>query len=625
MRIALVNRRFSESYGGVERFSLNLARQLVAAGHQVHVFANRWDVEPDGVTLHRVPMLRLFSWTKMMSFARNVPREIAKEAFDVVYTLTAAPGGDIFRSGGLHRQWLAAKHPNPAVRWVRSITSTVNLSKLFLEKKIFSEAGYGCFVANSKMGKEHIILHYGTPANRIRVVYNGVDREVFNASAREKYRSATRQAHGIPEDVPVFLFLAANWKRKGLEFLLRALPPGEDYRALVVGKERSGPFERIAAERGVRDHVVFAGPTPEPVRYYGAADLFVLPTRYDPFANVCLEALACGLPVITSRENGAAELIEPGVNGYLLDRPDDVAQIREFLLRYLRTPEKAAMRDAAAGTGARYSAERTARETLRVFEDARAGKMKRDGLSENDEAVLAELMGGRVPKGWEEVRHSRAARVFRGTLADGRRVYYKEFLPRNIFEGVKSSLRGSRGRRAQRGSAALRSKGLEAPQTIRAGSLSGGRSYLLSEAAPGPSLEDYFLEHFSGADSPVDIGAKRRFVRELGRAVARLHRRGIIHGDLRGHNILVEETGEGWKFHFIDNEGTYLSVSETARERNLVQAGMIALPGLTLRDRMRFFTAYRDARPGTVRSWKRTATAMQEIASRRLKERGISL
>jgi len=639
MRIAILNRHFSESRGGVERFCANLAREFVRAGHDVHVFAADWDAEPEGVTLHRVPMLSVFSWTKLCSFARNARKTLGSHEFDVVYALTQAFGGDIYRVGGLHLPWLAARHPNPLVRWLKILTSPVNIANLRLEHRIFSGNEYRLFVANSTMGKEHIVYHYGTPDGCVRVVHNGVDPSVFHPGVRDRFRASTRRELGIPDDVPVLLFLAANWKRKGLEYFLRALPIEENCRAVVVGKARTGPFERIAEQRALGDRVVFAGPTSEPVKYYAAADLFVLPTRYDPFANVCLEALACGVPVITSRENGAAELIEPGVNGYLLDRPGDVLQLREFIERFLRSRDRNAMRCAAARTGAEYTADRTACNTLGVFDEfiarargTRGSDTRNSGqvplafaLPPADRDTLGLLRSGKTPDGWESVRHSNTARVLRGTLSDGRVVYYKEFLPRNAAERWKSIFRGSRARRAQRGSALIRSKGLSAPATIIAGSLPAERSFLLSEAVPGEALEDYYRARFAGPRNPFDLARKREFIRELGAEVAVLHRRGIIHGDLRGYNVLVQESDDGLHFHFIDNERTRLSDSEDERRHNLVQIGTIWLAGLTISDRMRFFDAYREARPEIGPDWKPIAAAVHRATAQRLRDRGHSL
>jgi len=626
MRIALVTKQFSETHGGVERFSVNLARELVRRGHEVHVLAHGWDREPEGVTLRRVPMVSVLSWLKMVSFARNARELIGRGEYDVVYTLTPAFGGGIYRIGGLHRQWMAAKHRNPVSRWLWSHLSPVNLANLRIERRIFSGGSYRLFVANSELGREHVILHYGTPADAIRVVYNGVDPAVFHPGVRERYRAEVRQELGIEPDVPVLLFLAANWKRKGLDTFLRALPGEVDFRAVVVGR---GPVERYAALASAarrRGKLFFAGPTKAPARYYGMADLFVLPTRYDPFANVCLEAMACGLPVVTSRENGAAELVREGVNGYLLDRADDAEALCSLLRRFLGRTDREAMREAAARRAGEFTAERTAQAILVLFEEwaatQRAGREAR-GLAEAVAALVA-IQGGACGEGWEELRHSRASRVMAGMLAGGRRVIYKEFHARDGWERWKRAVRGSRARRAQRGAAILRARGFSAPQTLLAGELSGGRSFVLSERLTGEALEDYYRRRFAENASLAGTVLKRGLIRELGRTVAKLHRRGIVHGDLRGYNVLVEETEAGPRFHFVDNERTALSRREGRRFRNLVQMGTIVLPGLTLTDRMRFFTAYRDEREDLGSRWKQVARSAHAASVHRLRARGLT-
>jgi UDP-glucose:(heptosyl)LPS alpha-1,3-glucosyltransferase len=627
MRIVLVSRYFSETLGGVERFGLNLARQLIQKGHQVDVFAHTREVKPEGVAFHPVPMNSLFSWSKMISFSGNARSLVKNHDCDIVYTLSPVAFGDIFRMGGLHKQWLTAKHPWRFARFLRSILSPANLANLYLEKRMFAGNTFLLFVANSRMGKEHIILHYGIPADRIRVVYNGVDVEVFHDGVREQWRDTVRRQYGIPADVPLFLFLASNWKRKGLDNLLRALPTEPECRLLVVGSKRWRRAAPLLRRYGLTEKVILAGPTAEPWRFYAAADLFVLPTRCDPFANVCLEALACGLPVVTTRENGASELIRHGQNGYVVDHPDDLHGLREILLEFLGRKDWDEMRHAAAETGCRYSSAQTAETTLSVFNEVLAWKKRERasplsaGCSVPGVPKEPDRMG--IPPGWREIRHSGQACVLAAQLEDGRNAVYKEFLPRNCLERWKTRFRGSRAERARRGSAILRSKGFSAPQTLRTGRLSDARSYILSEALPGETLEDYYKARFDPERNAPDPKRKRDLLREFGRTVGKLHRAGIVHGDLRGFNVLVEETEAGWRFHFLDNERTVLSRRARRRFRNLVQIATIILPGLTNTDRMRFFHAYLSVWPELLPEGKEWAKKIHTMATSRLKERGL--
>ena len=170
-------------------------------------------------------------------------------------------------------------------------------------------------------------------------MYPGVDVSRFHAGGRAQRRAAARRNLGIAEDEIVFLFVANNFRRKGLDLVLRALRRVDlrqaRARLLVVGAGRRWLFGPLALLLGVSDWVTFAGASQEVEKFYGAADVFVLPTRYDPFAAVCLEAMACGLPVITTMMNGAAELIETGRSGFVLDPfrlQDSLARAMQFFL-----------------------------------------------------------------------------------------------------------------------------------------------------------------------------------------------------------------------------------------------------------------------------------------------------
>jgi UDP-glucose:(heptosyl)LPS alpha-1,3-glucosyltransferase len=183
-------------------------------------------------------------------------------------------------------------------------------------------------IANSELGARGLRGDYG--AERVEVVYNGVDLSRFRPDAA--IRAATRSALGAAG--PVALFLGTGFRRKGLDVAIEALPPG--WTLWVAGKDR--PW---SAPPNVR----FLGPARDPERLLQAADVMLLPTRYDPFANACLEALACGIPALTTPDNGAAEILP---HEWMV--ASDAAGFREGLLR--------AVSDAALGERCRAVAER---------------------------------------------------------------------------------------------------------------------------------------------------------------------------------------------------------------------------------------------------------------------------
>src|SRR6476646_6572935 len=177
-------------------------------------------------------------------------------------------------------------------------------------------------IANSRMVKEEIIRHYDYPADRIDVVYNGVSRESLQRT--EQDRAQTRESLGLHDDDFVILFAGSGWERKGLRFAIEAVErQRERTKLLVAGRGESRKFSSARAR--------FLGIVREMPSLYHAADLFLLPTLYDPFSNACLEALATGLPVITTRANGFSEIIQDRVHGSIIDAPPNTRQICDAL------------------------------------------------------------------------------------------------------------------------------------------------------------------------------------------------------------------------------------------------------------------------------------------------------
>jgi UDP-glucose:(heptosyl)LPS alpha-1,3-glucosyltransferase len=210
-----------------------------------------------------------------------------------------------------------------------------------LERRQYLLNGSRLFLAVSEMVKRDMMRRLYVPEPLIRVIYNGVDTERFTPQNRRLYRDRVRNSLGLAEQV-ILLTVAQNFRLKGVAETIRTLAElrrrGHDAAYVVVGGGRKGPFERLATRLGCNEHVRFVGPCSEPERYYAAADIYVQPTYYDPCSLVVLEALACGLPVVTSSYNGAAELLEAGRHGYVVADPADVASLT-MRLEQLMDPE----------------------------------------------------------------------------------------------------------------------------------------------------------------------------------------------------------------------------------------------------------------------------------------------
>jgi UDP-glucose:(heptosyl)LPS alpha-1,3-glucosyltransferase len=407
MKLALIRRQFSAT-GGAELYLQRLLAALAERGHQLHLLAEGWDNVPHGVTLHPLGVAATRA-QRPVAFADAVQGELARQTFDCVFSFERTRRQDVYRAGdGVHRVWLRRRRRH-APWWRRSLVGlgAFHRNVLRLEAETFDPRNTRHVIVNSEMVRKEILEHFTFPAERIHLVRNGVDVARFQSGERE----ATRESFGVKSDEFLLLFVGSGWERKGLKYALQALRllqlgahlgrisdsvrqlteaartrlaeaaktvgtplPGiatpaqpesrpslplspDKVKLLVVGKGKR-PVQHPA-------NVLFAGPLSAPENAYAAADLFVFLPIYEPSANVVCEALAAGLPVVTTAQNGAAELIEDGVNGTVIDDSAAIKEVVEAIVfwwsrRFYLPPVNAA----------ELSIERNVSETLAVLEQA---------------------------------------------------------------------------------------------------------------------------------------------------------------------------------------------------------------------------------------------------------------
>jgi UDP-glucose:(heptosyl)LPS alpha-1,3-glucosyltransferase len=214
---------------------------------------------------------------------------------------------------------------------------------------------------------------HGVPREQIRLGYNGVDPVRFSPEHRIKYREAVRRWLGVDDDTAVLLIVAHNFPLKGVPTLLQAMgrltAQGQPAHLAVVGGKRLRRYERAAGRLGAASTVTFTGTVRDTVPFYAAADIYVHPTFHDSCSLVVLEALASGLPVITSRLNGAAELLTEGVEGYVVPDPADVDDLLARLEPLFDTAVRERMGLAARRLAMEHTLERNVNEVLAVYEE----------------------------------------------------------------------------------------------------------------------------------------------------------------------------------------------------------------------------------------------------------------
>lgn len=371
MKIALVCKKFSLEVGGLERYTVNLSRQLLRLGHEVHVFSNRFDEEP-GILFHYVPMFRYSSPGKNLSFAYFSKQALSKENFDIIHSMERIWYQDIFRvSDGINPVQMQQRYPNPLLRKLKAAGPRRQVLR-YLEKRIFLGNGCRCIMTNSELVKDQIIKHYGVDTQKIHVVHNSVDTVRFHPGVKKKFRSSFRTKLGVKEADQVILFVSNDFKLKRLHFILQAMALLKDktVKLLVAGNDNQMPYKKWAANHHLNDQVLFLGSSKTIEQCYAAADIFILPTLYDAFANVCLEAMACGLPVITTPTNGAARIITDGKHGYILNTlsPDELKN----KIQILSSPAKRSqMGEQAAAKAKDFTTEKHMKEVLNLYAEFR--------------------------------------------------------------------------------------------------------------------------------------------------------------------------------------------------------------------------------------------------------------
>jgi Glycosyltransferase len=297
-------------------------------GHEIHIFSYHWPSLKDipSIIFHRVPMIRGQGLIELMTFNRNVNHALQRESFDIIQSLEKTFFQDLYHGEeGCHRQWLLQRRRyEPFMNRIGIKLNPFHWMTLALEKKLFEKSSTKYFIAISNRGREEIAAHYPQANDRIRVIYNGLDLIGPDPMMERNERRTAKEK--------TILFVGSGYFRKGLFFLIRALPYLQKIRPvrlIIVGGDNQKRVKVLAEKEKVADLITLIGPAKDVAPYYQAADVLVLPSIYEPFGNVCLEAMAHGLPVVTTEAAGASEVIVPGKNGVVIKNPADIKALTE--------------------------------------------------------------------------------------------------------------------------------------------------------------------------------------------------------------------------------------------------------------------------------------------------------
>jgi UDP-glucose:(heptosyl)LPS alpha-1,3-glucosyltransferase len=358
MKIGLVRRGYSAT-GGAEMYLRRFASAARTVGHECVLFADAGWPE-DAWPGERI----ILKGRSPRAFADAVAAACPRDHCDYLLSLERIWHCDAYRAGdGVHVAWLERRaRYEPFWRPLLRRLNPKHCALLEIERALFSAKGAALIIANSQMVKREIEHRFAVHSSRIHVIYNGVPTTSATIEARMEFRRDL----GLDSSDYVLLFAGSGWERKGLRFAIEAINAVNVSRSilLVAG---SGKRETMPRSSRVR----YLGPVQDLAPILTAADVFLLPTIYEPFSNACLEAFAAGLPVITSAHNGFAEIIERDVEGDVLEEPADTAALARAIEGWAAPERRDAIRARLHAKGARFSIEENVRTTLAIIEKAR--------------------------------------------------------------------------------------------------------------------------------------------------------------------------------------------------------------------------------------------------------------
>ncbi len=346
---------------GIARAAYELSTRMAATGHEVHYHCVHVEdgVHDESIIYHRVSGRNAFDFPALATFALLGGSSLRKGRHDVTHSHGNIIGSDVITAHSCHRAGLKLFRG-------QNNLGVADALRLYIEKKNYSGKRFRKVIAVSDGVKRELEREYNVPQSIISVIPNGVDLQRFSPARRSLRRVDLLQTFGWNDSDVVALFVANEFERKGLEFLLDALGIVNDLKLLVVGGGDPTPYLETIKRLNLEERVVFTGVKKNMEDIYASADMFVFPTRYEAFSLATLEAAAAGLPLIATSVNGTEELIQHGVNGlFITQNPDDIAGAMRRLSSdsELRRSMGASARQTAEG----YSWDNIVKRTIEVY------------------------------------------------------------------------------------------------------------------------------------------------------------------------------------------------------------------------------------------------------------------
>ena len=318
-KIAILKSRIAY-LGGLEKYAQEIAKAFLKNGCQVTILTTGKPIHIDQIEVislcpHQKNVCKLIP-----NFEKKIDHFLSKNPQDIVFGLDRTKYQTHYRAGnGVHNSFLEHKKNS----FFKKLYHALSQKHRFInkvEKNLFESSKLKLIVVNSKKIKDELTSTFSLDPSKIEVVHNGFDEKKYTFSKNNDLKKTTLQ----------LLFVGHNYKRKGLELTLRTLAefPNKDFQLIVIGKDKNISYYKSLSKKLSLDHkVLFLGSQNDLSPFYQRADIFILPTSYDPFSNVVVEALSMGNYVITSSSNGASEIIN-STSGEIISNLNSIDELK---------------------------------------------------------------------------------------------------------------------------------------------------------------------------------------------------------------------------------------------------------------------------------------------------------
>ncbi len=348
-KVCLIYKKLS-NYGGQERFILNLYNYLSKNGWDVALMVGKVEKPINARNVIAVPYIPFPPWLRTLSFSLSayIQSNTMRKRGYITFGFGKTFCTDVFRAGGgvhlkyAHQSLLRFRNPlSITYHRLKRMLSPYHHTVLLIEKINFKCKSTKVFIAPSKMVKQDLVEYFGISESRITVIYNEVDRSVFNSRNKNKARKTLERILGIHGFL--FLFASTNHMLKGLDYLIDAfkvtMPKIPSAKLLIAGSGQEKYFTRKIRKMGLNGRIIVLGRVKDMSLLYRGSDVLIYPSLFDASSNVVIEAMACGLPVAVSKHTGYYELVESSGGGVVINDPTNIAELSEILTDiYNKTP-----------------------------------------------------------------------------------------------------------------------------------------------------------------------------------------------------------------------------------------------------------------------------------------------